>query len=108
MEKYLKNIKEAIIKENVLWSKHADKERFKDELSFDEVLESIMNGEIIEEYSDDKPLPSCLISGKSNNKNIHIVVGYNKTTEVIRIITVYIPSLDIWNNDFKTRRKEND
>ena len=33
--------------------------------TFDEIYFSVMHGEIIEEYPDDKPHPSCLVMGKN-------------------------------------------
>ena len=39
-----------------------------------------MHGEIIEEYPNDFPYPSCLILGKTtDNRIIHVVVGMNDT-----------------------------
>jgi hypothetical protein len=44
---------------------HADEEAVDDALTFDEIYFSVMHGEIIEEYPDDKPHPSCLVMGKN-------------------------------------------
>jgi hypothetical protein len=45
-------------------------------IKVDDVLRCIDSGEIIEQYEDDKPLPSCLILGKDmKNEGIHIVVS---------------------------------
>ena len=106
MNEKFKNIKNAIEKERVIITKHANEERRFDKLSVNEVLESILNGEIIEDYSDDKPLPSCLIFGRVNDKPIHVCVGYNNELKKVRIITVYIPNTKIWQSDLKTRRKK--
>ena len=105
MKEYLSNIKDSIVQSRVLWSSHAEFERYQDDLTRDEVLSAILNGEIIEEYDNDKPLPSCLIYGKDNNKQIHIVIAFNNNTGFIRIITVYIPDFRRWENDLRTRRK---
>jgi hypothetical protein len=43
----------------------------------DTILEVILNGEIIEDYSQDKPFPSCLIFKIVNGKPYHIVVSYD-------------------------------
>lgn len=41
-----------------------------------DVKKCIMNGEIIEDYPDDFPHPSCLIFGHMvNNRIIHVVVS---------------------------------
>ena len=66
-----------------------------------DVKNCIMCGEIIEEYPDDFPHPSCLIFGYTvNNKVIHVVVIIDK--ENIGIITVYYPNTDKFKDDLKT------
>ena len=68
-----------------------------------DVKNCIMCGEIIEEYPDDFPHPSCLIFGYTvNNKVIHVVVSIDK--ENIGIITVYYPNTDKFKDDLKTRK----
>ncbi|MBN2487616.1 MAG: DUF4258 domain-containing protein [Methanosarcinaceae archaeon] len=67
-----------------------------------EVKEAIENGTIIEEYTDDKPLPTYLINGKTLDlRPIHTVIGIDE--EVVAIITVYEPDPKRW-IDFKKRR----
>ena len=69
-----------------------------------DLLNVIMYGEIIEQYPDDYPYPSCLILYlKINSKPLHLVcsMGNNK----VYIITVYEPDLKHWEPDF-TARKE--
>ncbi len=53
---------------------HADEEAHADNLSFDEVYLSVFSGEVIEDYPDDKPYPSCLIYGSTfANEPVHSV-----------------------------------
>lgn len=66
---------------------------------------AILNGEIIELYPEDTPFPSCLIFGVLMDKTpLHIVcsIGDGK----LYLITAYYPSLDKFEADYKTRRKE--
>ena len=37
-----------------------------------------------------------------SNVHIHVVVGIGK--DGVQIITAYIPTLDVWEDDFKTRK----
>ncbi len=84
---------------------HADEEAQNDELSFKEVFASVLTGEIIEQYPDDKPYPSCLIYGKNlKNEPIHSVWAYNAETRASVLITVYRPDPSRWIN-WKVRRK---
>jgi len=46
------------------WSEHALQRMILREISKKAVVDVIMKGEIIEEYLDDSPYPSCLFLGK--------------------------------------------
>ena len=64
----------------------------------------IATGEIIEDYPDDFPHPSCLIFGYTiNDKIIHVVAGSDG--KYIYIITAYFPNTIKFEKDLKTRRK---
>ena len=83
---------------------HADEEAHDDRLSFKQIVASMSTGEIIEQYPDDKPYPSCLIFSRvSENEPIHSVWAYNQKTQSSVLITVYRPDPKIW-IDGKTRR----
>lgn len=67
-------------------------------------MKVIAEGEIIQQYEEDKPLPSCLILGMTiHNKYLHVVVSTDD--EYIYLITAYYPTLDQWEDDYKTRRR---
>jgi hypothetical protein len=78
------------------------KERF---ISRQAVLSSLDTYELIEEYPKDKYLPSYLIYAKYENQIIHIHIAADLKNDSVIIITVYTPTLDKWQDDFKTRRK---
>lgn len=83
-------------------TKHS-RERFVErDILIEDVCNVIATGEIIKQYPDDHPFPSCLIYGHSRGKVIHIVASIDNN--YIYIITGYIPSLDRWKNDLKTRK----
>lgn len=52
---------------------HADIERVADELIFAQIEEALLNGEILEEYSDSGRGESCLVVGFANDVPVHIV-----------------------------------
>ncbi len=69
-----------------------------------DVKECISRGEVIEEYENDYPHPSCLILGQTlDNRSLHVVIGI--TRESLWFITAYYPSLDKWNDNLKTRKE---
>jgi len=66
-------------------------------LTFDEIYFSVFNGEIIEDYPDDKPYPSCLIYGETfSGEPVHSVWAFNELTQWAVLITVYRPDLNKW------------
>ncbi|MFW5670600.1 MAG: DUF4258 domain-containing protein [Acetivibrio ethanolgignens] len=68
-----------------------------------DVKKCIMEGEIIEDYPDDYPHPSCLIFGDNNvGKIIHVVVGTDE--EYVYIITAYYPNTEKFDKDLRRRR----
>ena len=71
----------------------------------EDVTHAIKCGEIIEDYPDDYPYPSCLIFGRDrNNQALHVVCGESENE--LWLITAYRPSLEFWEEDLKTRKDE--
>jgi hypothetical protein len=101
METLLNKIQYHIKKKQYLIASHAKLRMAERLINTIDLEKAIKNGEIIEEYPDDKPCPSVLLLGKVNSKPIHIVIGICE--DHIRIITEYIPSSKRWIN-YKTRR----
>ena len=104
----LSKIKESILNRNVKFTSHArgemECEEF-GEIDKGEVYEVVLNGEIIEEYADDKPYPSCLIFGKTSIKRpIHAVCAYVEDEKLTVIITVYHPDPNGW-VEYRKRKK---
>ncbi|MBM4136784.1 MAG: DUF4258 domain-containing protein [Nitrospira sp.] len=92
---------------NIIYSLHALEEmNAEDEMiTTDEVRHVVFNGEILEDYPEDKRGHSCLMFGMPNNRRpVHVVCAPKE--EYLAIITAYIPSLEKWEADFKTRRKK--
>ena len=68
-----------------------------------DVISCITSGDIIEQYPNDYPYPSCLILGiNTDSKYIHSVIGSNGSE--LTFITAYYPNLDKWEPDLKTRK----
>lgn len=81
-------------------------QRFRERnIKYSDIINCIKNGEIIEQYPNDYPYPSCLVLGIScNEQQLHIVCGTDG--EYLWIITAYYPSEDKWESDFKTRKEK--
>ena len=76
-----------------------------DHLLKDSLINKINNGEIIEQYPEDFPFPSCLILGKTySNQWIHLVMSDEGSMS--RVITAYYPDKEKWTEDFRTRKEK--
>ena len=61
--------------QNIRITLHAAKRLEQRGIFLSDVIACIMNGEIIEQYPDDYPYPSCLILGSNlGNKFLHVVI----------------------------------
>ena len=70
-----------------------------------DIIHCVDTGEIIRQYEDDKPFPSCLVLGKDcEDQPIHIVVSHDN--DFIYLITAYRPDKEVWTDDFKRKREE--
>jgi len=102
----LNAIVQAIENHKIRISDHAVEEAENDHLLFIEIFYSVRHGEIIENYPNDRPFPSCLIFGMTRkNEPIHTVWAYNKDNQWAVLITVYRPDANKWIN-WKERRKK--
>lgn len=91
--------------DTIVLSEHAKNRCRKRQIKQKDVKNCIMTGEIIEQYPDDFPFPSCLVYGRAtDNRIIHVVIS--SEGECGRIITAYAPNTNKFENDLKTRREK--
>lgn len=99
----IETIQNLYYEQKVKWSTHCLERMQERDITIDDVSKCIMSGEIIENYPDDFPYPSCLIFGYNiSDKILHTVVGSDG--ELLYIITAYYPTPDKFMEDLKTRR----
>lgn len=92
------------IPEYLVITQHSRK-RFQERgISIEDVRGVLQNGEIIEQYPDDKPFPSCLILSEINGRALHVVASIDG--EYIYVITAYIPSAEKWQDGWRIRREK--
>lgn len=90
--------------EQIAVTKHAKERLVERGIKVDDVIHCINTGEIIKQYEDDRPLPSCLMLGEDvGGKYMHMVMS--KDEEYIYLITAYYPDNTQWEADFKTRKE---
>lgn len=97
----IEEIQNRIRQREYRFSDHSVKRMIKRNVTRQEVESTILTGEIIEEYPDDKYSPSCLVYGKTEiGRDLHVQVSL---PPMVVIITVYEPDPEEW-VDYKVRR----
>ena len=97
-------LQELLNQGKIKWTGHSLEKMGERDISIAEVKACIMNGEVIEDYPDDYPFPSCLIFCMvSEGRVIHVCAGTDG--ETLYIITAYIPNTIKFEADLKTRRQ---
>ena len=90
--------------ECIAMTKHAKIRITERNITIDDIINGIKTGEIIKQYEDDTPFPSCLILGLTEqNTNIHIVASIDNG--YLYVITAYHPDENDWEADYKTRKE---
>ena len=101
----IKALKDAIKNKRIEWQRHSLERMLERNISRSVVIETILNGELIEYYSSDKPFPSGLFLGRIDQRPIHVIISYDSSNEKVFIITAYEPDLEHFEPGFKVRRK---
>ncbi len=86
------------------FTKHALDQSILRGITVQELREAISNGEIIEDYPDDKYGPSCLVLGLTKSGRVLHIQCSHPSREIVKVITLYQPDLEQW-IDYKVRRK---
>ena len=90
---------------DLIYRVHARQSMFARSIS-DECVEYIVHkGEVIEDYPHAFPFPAKLLLGRCNKRPIHVVAAEDSDKLLVIVITAYEPTLDKWERDMKTRRK---
>ena len=70
----------------------------------DDIELVLREGDVIEQYDEDFPLPSVLISGRTSaNRPLHLLAGVNIPEQKLVIITAYEPDPLRWTGNFSGR-----
>jgi len=103
--KFIEQIRK-IAEQNIIYTIHSLEEMNDEEelITTDEIREVIFDGEIIEDYPEDKRGHSCLMFAMTKKERpLHILVA--PKADYLAIITTYIPSEKKWERNYKTRKK---
>ena len=99
----IEGIRVKISRGEYRFSDHGVKRMIKRSIDRVEIEDTVLVGEIIEEYPYDKYSPSCLIYGRTKSgRHLHVQLSLPPT---VVIITAYDPDETEW-IDFRVRRKK--
>lgn len=97
-------IRDIAEKDRIAFKKHSILRMHERGIHADEVKNVLIKGEIIENYPETRPLPCCLIMGHGVHNPIHAVAAVDSDEQMLWIITVYNPSADEWDAEYKRRK----
>ena len=100
----LEKLRRAVRQENIEWRKHALQRMAEWDISQSTVIQVLLNGERIRDYTEDKPFASALLLGYGDTRPLHVVAAVDEAATRAFVITAYEPSLDIFEADYKTKR----
>ena len=90
----------------IIFSGHAIRQMVQRSIAKNDVLEVIRNGEVIIDYPDDTPYPSCLMLGFVRKNPIHVVFASDWENRTGIVVTAYIPDSNVWTENFTSRRNK--
>jgi len=90
---------------NIAITKHARSRLVERGIVIGDVKNAIQTGDVIKQYVDDKPFPSCLLLGETGQgQYIHVVASTDNG--ILYIITAYYPDENEWESDLKNRKEQ--
>jgi hypothetical protein len=101
----LDKLRDAVRVGNIEWRKHVLVRIAERNITQAAVLDVLLSGERIHDYPEDKPFASALLLGYDGSRPLHVVASVDEAAKQAFIITVYEPSLEVFEADYKTKRK---
>lgn len=102
----IEGIRRAIQEDRYEWRLHVLVRLAERGISQQEILDTLVAGECIREYPEDRPYPSALFLGKpQSDRPLHVVASYFRDEQKCYIITCYVPDTEHYEDDWKTRKK---
>lgn len=74
-------------------------------IALEDVRRIVETGETIREYGDERPFPTRLILGWIDSRPLHVLVAHAQGEVVVFVITVYEPDPQLWDGEFRQRRR---
>ncbi len=101
----LATLREAVAGGRIQWRRHVLEKLAERGIQRQAVREVLPSGERIRDYAQDRPFPSALFMGYISGKPLHVVTSCDEINRQAFVITAYEPSLDVFEPDYRTRKK---
>ena len=88
----------------VEYSLHATRQLIARNITPEEIAQSVLAGEVIEDYPQDKYGPSCLLLGRTLNQRVLHVQCTHPSRPLVKVITAYEPDPAEWDETWKLRK----
>ena len=106
MSDFLSHVQALVGRGEVRVSLHGFRELAADDIILDDLVGSIADAVVIEEYQRYAKGPCVLVLQSDRNGPVHVLWGTAKDRMApVTLITAYRPSLDRWFEDFVRRRR---
>lgn len=100
----LKFIQACVAERRVLWTYHVNMRLEERSIARRMIVESVKDYQVIEEYPEDKYLPSYLVFTRYRGAALHIMFAVDLVDENVRVVTAYRPDPNSWDKDLKRRK----
>ena len=98
--------RDAPSQEKVLWSTHAVKKAWEAGFRTEHVEQALRKCSVIEDYHAwGRTLADCLVLSFINSEPVHMIIAIDPDFDRIVLVTLYRPSTERWEHDWKTRKK---
>ena len=94
-------IQRCVRSRQMYWTYHVNMRLAGRFISRDDILSAVDSYAIIEEYPDDKYLPSYLVLGAG----FHVLFAIDNDEDNVRVVTAYRPDPDEWEPGFARRKR---
>lgn len=88
-----------------MWTYHVNMRLGPRSITRATILGSVESFEIIEEYPEDKYLPSYLIRAQDGDRIFHVLMAADVPGNNARVVTAYIPDPHRWDDTCRKRRQ---
>ena len=104
-ERPLEFIQRCVNQRKLRWTYHADVQMSDRTIDRQTIINSVDAFEVIEEYPDDKYLPSYLVCSRFGSLVLHVLFAVDVAGDNVRVVTTYSPNLVERERDMRTRRR---